>query len=40
VQRGLQLIASLRERDALSPAAALGAFCLLTLNLNEFLYLD
>ena len=37
--RGVRLIEQLRS-DGLSPEAALRAFCLLTYNLNEFLYLD
>ena len=40
VQRGVKLIGSLREQDGVSPAVALTSFCLLALNLNEFLYLD
>ncbi|MSU49354.1 MAG: DUF1553 domain-containing protein [Opitutus sp.] len=40
VRRGVQLIATLRERDGASPAAALTSFCLLALSLNEFMHLD
>jgi mono/diheme cytochrome c family protein len=40
LQRGLKLIASLRERDRATPELALDSFCLVVLNLNEFLYLD
>jgi hypothetical protein len=40
VQRGLKLITTLREKEHASPEAALTSFCLLALNLNEFLYLD
>jgi hypothetical protein len=40
VQRGLKLITTLREQEHASPEAALTSFCLLALNLNEFLYLD
>jgi hypothetical protein len=40
VQRGVRLIAMLREREGASPQIALNSFCLLALNLNEFLYLD
>jgi mono/diheme cytochrome c family protein len=40
VRRGVDLIAALRDRDGSSPEEALAAFCLLVLNLNEFLYLD
>ena len=38
--RGLRLIGSLSGQDGLDPQAALEAFCLLALNLNEFVYLD
>lgn len=40
VQRGLKLITTLREQEHATPEAALTSFCLLALNLNEFLYLD
>jgi hypothetical protein len=40
VKRGVALIQSLRERDGVSPGAALRYFCLAALNLNEFVYLD
>ncbi|MHC4879228.1 MAG: PSD1 and planctomycete cytochrome C domain-containing protein [Planctomycetota bacterium] len=40
VQRDLTLIDSLRKDDGLSPADALKMYCLLTLNTNEFVYLD
>jgi mono/diheme cytochrome c family protein len=39
LRRGLDLIADL-ERRGLKPDDALRSFCLVTLNLNEFLYLD
>jgi hypothetical protein len=34
------LIAALREKDGASAELALESFCLVVLNLNEFLYLD
>ena len=40
VARGVGLIESLQARDGLDPDAALSAFCLAVLNLNEFLHLD
>jgi mono/diheme cytochrome c family protein len=40
VARGVALLEALREKHRLDPPAALAAFCLLTLNLNEFVYLD
>ncbi len=40
VRRGVQLIATLGEQDGASPPVALASFCLLALNLNEFLHLD
>src|SRR5262249_56816050 len=40
VQRGVRLIEALQTRDGVSPEAALRCFCLLVLNLNEFVYLD
>lgn len=40
VERGLKLMRDLQERERLQPDAALSAFCLVALNLNEFLYLD
>ncbi len=40
VRRGANLIAGLEAKDGLGPDAALKAFCLVALNLNEFLYLD
>lgn len=40
VERGVKLIGSLRERDDIDDAKALEYFCLVALNLNEFLYLD
>jgi hypothetical protein len=40
IARGVELIQSLREKDGTSPEVALKYFCLVALNLNEFLYLD
>jgi hypothetical protein len=38
--RGLGLMESLQSRHGLSADAALESFCLVMLNLNEFMYLD
>jgi mono/diheme cytochrome c family protein len=40
VRRGVDLIAALQARDSISEEAALKYFCLVVLNLNEFVYLD
>jgi len=40
IQRGVTLIDALVKQEKASPQDALKYFCLLTLNLNEFLYLD
>ena len=40
IQRGIAFIAALQKTDGASREAALKSFCLLALNLNEFLYLD
>jgi len=40
VARGVKLIADLRAEDGKSADAALQGFCLVALNLNEFVYLD
>jgi hypothetical protein len=40
VARGVAFLAGLRARHKLPAAEALRLFCLLTLNLNEFVYLD
>ncbi len=40
IERGAALIAALRGRDGATPELALESFCLVVLNLNEFLYLD
>ncbi len=40
VVRGVEFMARLREKHGLAAQEALRAFCLLALNLNEFVYLD
>jgi hypothetical protein len=40
VRRGVGLIEALQLEDGVSAEAALQSFCLVVLNLNEFLYLD
>jgi len=40
VERGLNLIEALKTKHRLSEDQALDKFCLMTLNLNEFVYLD
>lgn len=40
VDRGVRMIKALQSRQKLSEDVATKTFCLLTLNLNEFLYLD
>lgn len=40
VRRGVALIDALTREDGLQPEVALRTFCLVVLNLNEFLYLD
>jgi hypothetical protein len=40
VRRGVTLIATLQREDRISADAALQAFCLVVLNLNEVMYLD
>ena len=40
VQDGLDLIKELKEKTKASQDDAMQRFCLLVLNLNEFLYLD
>ena len=40
VARGVRLIGDLRSREGLSAEQALARFCVVALNLNEFLYLD
>jgi len=40
MDRGLRFLADLRDKDKLSAGEALRRFCLLAMNLNEFIYLD
>jgi mono/diheme cytochrome c family protein len=40
VSRGVQFMATARETDGAAAAEALRRFCLLVLNLNEFVYLE
>jgi len=40
IQRGVGLIHSLRDEHDMSDEKALKYFCLMALNLNEFVYLD
>jgi hypothetical protein len=40
VRRGVELIAALKAKDGVGEEAALKYFCLVVLNLNEFVYLD
>jgi hypothetical protein len=40
VERGVAFLARLREQHGLAPDEALSSFCLLALNLNEFVYLN
>jgi mono/diheme cytochrome c family protein len=40
IKRGVTLISALIERDGATAELALESFCLVVLNLNEFLYLD
>jgi hypothetical protein len=40
VARGVRFIDDLRNSERLDPTEALRGFCLLALNLNEFIYLD
>jgi hypothetical protein len=40
VRRGVGLVEALRDHDGASPDHALNYFCLMVLNLNEFIYLD
>ena len=40
VQRGLELMKDLQSQHAMTPEKALDAYCLMVLNLNEFVYLD
>ena len=40
IQRGVGFMQAMQTKDGASPEVALDMFCLLVLNLNEFMYLD
>ena len=40
VERGVKFLARMQARHGLDPSESLAKFCLLALNLNEFVYLD
>jgi hypothetical protein len=40
IERGVSYLTRMRTAHALAPEDALRAFCLLVLNLNEFVYVD
>ena len=40
VTRGVKLIESLQRDEKMGPDEALAAYCLVALNLNEFIYVD
>lgn len=40
IERGVRLIGTLEKEDGKTPDDALALFCLVSLNLNEFVYLD
>jgi hypothetical protein len=40
IDRGVRRMASLQKDDGISKEEALRLFCLIALNLNEFIYLD
>jgi hypothetical protein len=40
VRRGVRLVEALQAKDGVTPDVALRYFCLVVLNLNEFVYLD
>jgi hypothetical protein len=40
VQKGVEFIHRLRSRDGADPQQALARFCLLSINLNEFLFVN
>jgi hypothetical protein len=40
VERGMQFMAALQSKHGVSAEQALDYFCLMVLNLNEFVYLD
>ena len=40
IARGVRFITALEKEDGVTPSEALRYFCLVALNLNEFIYLD
>jgi hypothetical protein len=40
VERGVEFLARMQSQHGLDPSESLAKFCLLALNLNEFVYLD
>jgi len=40
VTRGVALVDALKEQDGVGPSRAVELYCLMVLNLNEFIYLD
>ena len=40
VARGVALVDALEEQDGVGPSRAVELYCLMVLNLNEFIYLD
>ena len=40
VARGVALVDTLENADGVGPTRSLELFCLMVLNLNEFIYLD
>ena len=40
VERGVEFLARMQNQHGFDPTTALAKFCLLALNLNEFVYLD
>ena len=40
MQRGLRLVRDLRQAEGTKPDEVVSYFCLVAMNLNDFLYLD
>jgi len=40
VARGVTLVDTLEDQDGVGPSRAIELYCLMVLNLNEFVYLD
>jgi hypothetical protein len=40
VARGVALVDALEDQDGVGPSRAAELYCLMVLNLNEFIYLD